>query len=71
MKVNANLSSDDVKEAIVDFLRKKGFNTTVDKVGFFFPVPDHPDGREAFSAFAECDSKPQTLYRGIQDESAS
>ena len=64
MKVAAHLSEEDIKQAIVNYLRMQGFNTTVDKVSLSFPRPEHPSGPETFSASAECESKPQVTYRG-------
>lgn len=62
MKVTANLTQDDLQQAVIEYLRRKGFNTTT--VNFHVTKEDRQFGVDSIEASALCDTKPQTTYRG-------
>lgn len=68
MKVTANLTQGDLKAAVVEYLSKNGFTTTVENVHFNLTRGDRPGESDTFSASAECSTTPmkpnKPVYRG-------
>lgn len=68
MNVIANLNQGDLKDAVVQYLKQKGFNTIPENIRFDVTRETRPGEVNIFTAVAECNLKPQTNYRGDNDE---
>lgn len=68
MKVTANLTQGDLKAAVVEYLSKNGFISSVENVRFTISRGDRPGEPDTFSASAECSTTPvkpnKPVYRG-------
>lgn len=71
MKVAANLTQNDIREAVSEYLMRKGFTSEPSKITFHFTRGDRPYDSDELTATAECEMKPKTTFRGIQDGSSS
>ena len=62
MKVTAYLTQADLHQAVTNYLKLKGFNTSAIK--FHVTKEDREFVVDSIEASAICDTKPQTTYRG-------
>lgn len=63
MKVTANLTQGDLKDAVVQYLRQRGFSVVPENVQFHLIRGDRPGESDTYTASAACEVKPQTTYR--------
>ena len=63
MKVTANLTQGDLKDAVVQYLKLRGFSVVPENVQFHHVRSDRPGESDSYTASAACEMKPQTTYR--------
>lgn len=68
MKVVANLTQGDLKDAVVQYLKLRGFSVVPENVQFHLVRGDRPGESDSYTASAACEMKPQTTYRGDSDD---
>jgi hypothetical protein len=68
MKVTASLTQDDLKDAVVQYLKQRGFNVVPENISFHHVRGDRLGESDSYTASAACEMKPQTTYRGDSDD---